>query len=510
MYLMGVDIGTTGAKAALSSFDGKIVNTAHVSYGYNVLSPDHIEQDAQVYWNAFRQVIKDVIEASRISPSAVKGIGISGHSPGCLPLDKYGNPLYPCIIWMDRRATKEEKQLKSILNEEEVFELNGNKIDAHFGIPKILWLKRNHRDIYDKAYKLVNVKDYITAKLTGDFTTDYSTATMMGVAFDIRKKRWDEKILSRIGIDSSKLPIPHPCDDIIGQVSHAASGEVSLPKGVPVIAGTEDGEASLLSAGVLHLGDSAIVLGTSGIIGVLTAGDVFVKDMLTVPSASDSNAYIIAGALMTSGAVYEWLKDNILGADSYTFMEVEAGKAPLGSGGLITLPYFAGERTPIWDPLAKGVIFGLSLSHDRGTIIRSAIEGIAFAFLHNLEVMKKGGVEIPEHTRIVGGGAKSRLFRKVLADVLGTKIMALQGNIGAEVGDAFLAGKGVGVFKDYGILERNLEVIDEIESDREANVKYRRIYEIYKDLYKQLKGLYVKSNAVQELNKGGSYVNEGI
>lgn len=510
MYLVGVDIGTTGAKAALSSFDGEIVSTAHVSYGYKVISPDHIEQDAQVYWNAFCRVIRDVIKASHVSPSAVKGIGISGHSPGCLPLDKYGNPLYPCIIWMDRRATKEEARLKSILDEEEVFELNGNRIDAHFGIPKILWLKRNHRDIYDKAHKLVNVKDYVTAKLTGNFTTDYSTATMMGVAFDIRKKKWDEKVLSKIGVDSSKLPIPHPCDDIIGEISYAASGEVSLPKGVPVIAGTEDGEASLLSAGVLNLGDSAIVLGTSGILGVLTAGDVFVKDMLTVPSASDSNAYIIAGALMTSGAVYEWLRDNILGAGSYASMEIEAKKTPLGSSGLITLPYFAGERTPIWDPHAKGVIFGLSLSHNRGAIIRSAMEGIAFAFLHNLEVMKEGGVEMPERTRVVGGGAKSNFFRRILADVLGIKIVALKGDIGAEVGDAFLAGKGIGVFKDYGILRRNLEVIDEVDPDGEANVKYRRIYGIYKELYKRLKDLYVKSNTVQELNKGGSYVDEGI
>jgi len=384
--LLGVDIGTSGARAALVSESGKTICTTAVTHDFKAPKHGWAEQDADVYWRSFCSVVSKLLSHPEARTSKIVGLGISGLTPDCLPINSKGEPLGPAILWLDRRAVKEAEWLKSHMDEDEILQLTGNSIDPYFGLVKLLWVKNNAEELYKKAYKFVNVKDYIVGKLTGRFVTDYSDAALWGVAFDIRKKQWDADILNEIGLSIDKMPSPYRCDEVIGNVTPEAASLTGIPNGTPVIAGTADGLANLVSMGVLDVGDSGMSLGTSGVWGILHRDSIFAKEILTIPAASDPDIFVGTAALAISGGVYKWFKDNIattevmlgniLNLDPYEVMELQASSSPAGARGLVLLPYFAGERTPIWDPLARGVIFGLSITHNRGDIYRCALESI--------------------------------------------------------------------------------------------------------------------------------------
>ncbi len=497
-YLLGIDIGTSGARAALVSASGEVIEACEISHGFEAPEVGWAEQNAEVYWSSFCEVVSTLLERSRIKAHKIVGLGISGLTPDCLPVNDRGDPLAPAILWLDRRAIKESEYLKSYLGEDEIVQLTGNGIDPYFGLVKLLWLKNNMGEIYEKSYKIVNVKDFIVGRLTGKFVSDYSDAALGGVAFDIKKRQWDAEILREIGLNIDKLPALYKSDEIVGSVTPEASHVTGIPPGIPVVAGAPDGFANLVSMGVVDVGDSGMSLGTSGVWGVAHKGDNFAREILTCPAASDPELLISFAALATSGGVYKWFKDNIatsetflgniLHLEPYEIMNIQAETSPPGANGLILLPYFAGERTPIWDPLARGVVFGLSLTHTRGDLYRSVFEGIGYAFLDNWQVMEKTGIRLPKQVRLSGGGAKSKLLREILASVLGVPMVLLEDAGSAEVGDAFIAGKGVGVFESYDEIKKGVKIREEIEPDYSLNRFYKDIYtRIYKELYPALK-----------------------
>ncbi len=494
-YLLGVDIGTSGARSALVSDHGVLIYTAYTNHGYNINRLGWVEQDADVYWKSFCKVAGKAVERAKGDQEEICGISVSGLAPTVLPVDRHGKPLEKTILWLDRRAYKEEEWLKRVIGEDKVFNLTGNIITAYYGLVKILWLKKHKNLIYNNSYKFLNVKDYIVFKLTGKFVSDYSHAAVTAIGFDIINKDWDPTMFSLLTLDINKMPELYSGDEIIGKVIKSASLETGLQEGIRVTAGVADNLGNYLSAGLIEEGENVLSLGTSAVWGILGRSNIFARNMLISPAVNAQKMYLTSTIINFAGGLYQWFKEDVINNISYEQMNEMAKSIKAGSEGVVILPYFAGERTPLWDPNAKGVIFGLSIEHDKSHLIRAAIESIAFALLDNLENIKKYNLFINKKMIITGGGAKSWIIRKVIADVLNMEVVYIGGNISAEVGDAYIAGKGVGIFKDYQIIKENITVRDVIIPDQKDNKLYQSIYEqLYKKLYLRVKDLYNFNN----------------
>ncbi|BBH24495.1 hypothetical protein Back11_58400 [Paenibacillus baekrokdamisoli] len=497
-YLVGCDIGTGGTKSVVMDLDGKVLGTHYVEYPLIASRPGWAEHHPDTYWNAVAQTIKKSLEASKISPSDVLGVGLSAMSPACILVDRELNPLQLSHFWMDRRGTAECGQIARILGEDAVFERSGNPIDSYYATVKLLWEKNNRPELYDKAYKMLTAKDYPLMKLTGKCVTDYSNASLIGIAFDIVNKRWDEQMLKEIGLSADKLPDAYPCDEVVGHVTRDAAALTGLMEGTPVVAGTVDCNAAWVSTGVLNNGDNSITLGTAGVWGAIHDKPTFAKNMITIVHAADSKTkYSTVGALVCAGALIRYFRDtfgqvevdaaNRLNISPYDIMNLEAEKVPPGSDGMLVLPYFMGERTPMWDPLARGVIFGASLYHTRGHYIRSFMEGVAYGIKQNVDIAKRSGTQVNPLVTMVEGGANSRLWRQIMADVLGVPTQHVKNSLGAPVGDAIVAGVGVGAFGSYDIVNDWISVSEQHKPDLNNSQLYDRMYGLFAGLYPKLK-----------------------
>jgi sugar (pentulose or hexulose) kinase len=502
-YLLGVDVGTSGTRAALLTTDGDLIFTTYTHYDFKSPASNWVEQDGDLYWENVITVIKRAVTKTKENSSEIIGACISGLAPDALLVDREGKPLYPALLWLDRRAIEEEVWLKKEFGEENIFDLTGNVIDSYFGMVKILWLKKNRKEIYDKAYKVLNIADYIVQKLTGKFVTDYSHAACTGIAYNAHKKEWDVDMLKELGIDEDKLPKLERADSIAGYVTKEAALITGLDINTPVAVGTSDGMANFVAAGISQKGENVTSLGTSGLWGILTPENKFVHKMLNIPAFMAPHANITIAALAYSGGLYKWLRDNIFGEDknnAYQIMDQQAELISAGSGGLITLPYLAGERTPIWDPYARGVLFGLSINSSKSSIFRSALEGVGLAFLDNLKRIEADGVVLNSKMIVTGGGAQSKVLRQILADVLGLNIIFVGGQISAEVGDCFIAGKAVGAFSGYEVVKEKIPILEKTEPNLKLNKFYNRLYEeIYKEIYPRLKDLFRKMEDLRGL-----------
>ncbi len=502
-YLLGIDVGTSGTRAALLTSNGELHSTSYTNYGFNSPAPGWVEQDGDLYWENVISVIKQTLEKLDDDPSKIACVSVSALAPDALLVDKAGKPLYPALLWLDRRATAEQEWLKREYGEDNIFELSGNGVDSYYGLVKTLWLKNNRREIYNKAYKVLNIGDYMVHKLTGEFVSDYAHAACTAVAYNAKSQAWDEDFLKEIGISPEILPELKPSDAIAGSVTKEAAQATGLIQGTPVAVGTSDGMANFVAAGISREGDNVTSLGTSGLWGVLIPADKFVRGMVNVPAIMKEGANITIAALAYSGGHYKWLRDNIVmedEPDTYQKMDELAAAVPPGSGGLVTLPYMAGERTPVWDAFARGVVMGLSIHSDRGSVFRSALEGMALAFLDNLVRMQRDGVTLRDEMIVTGGGARSALLRQILADVVGLEVVFVGGEISAEVGGCFIAGKTVGVFPDYELVKEKIPVLERNQPDLKLNKFYRRLYnDVYKELYPRLQELFWRMKELEEL-----------
>jgi len=500
-YLVGTDVGTGGTKSVLMDGEGAILGSHYVEYPLIIPRPGWAEHNPGWYWNAVAETIKASIKESRVSPQHIRGVSISALSPACILVDRNLNPLQNAHIWMDRRATAECQWLRKNIGEDVIFELTGNLIDPYYATTKLMWEKNNRPDLYKKAYKLQTAADYPVARLTGKALTDYSNASLFGIVFDIVNRRWNEKMIEKVGLEVDKFPEPHPCDQVIGEVTRKAAEETGLAPGTPVVAGTVDYNAASLAMGIIEEGDSSLVMGMGGVWGVVHEKPRFTKNLVTIiPTAYSRQRYTTAATLTCCAALMKYFRDTFgqaeqaaekqLGVSAYEIMNLEAEKVSPGSEGLIILPYLMGERAPIWDPLARGVFFGLSLAHGRGHIIRAMMESVGYAVLHNVELVRQTGVGIKSPLFLGEGGAQSSLWRQIISDILNAECVYIKESKGAPVGNAINAGVGVGIFKDYRIIKDWLKVTDEIKPNPERHKFYNKIYQIYRKLYPALKKHY--------------------
>jgi xylulokinase len=508
-FLVGCDVGTGGAKAAVMASDGAVLGSHFVEYplittktGEDRFPGAKAEQEPEWYWKAAADTIRASIHQSKVDPREIKGLGISGLSPTCILVDKERRPLQNAHIWMDRRATTECAWLRQEIGEERIFRLSGNLIDPFYGAPKLLWIKNNRPHLYHQTYKFLSAIGYLCMRSTGRAAMDYSSAALVGIVFDIVNRRWDEELIEAIGLDPAKFPPPFPCDEVIGEVTKEAAERTGLAPGTPVVAGTVDSTAAWLASGAVEAGATQLIMGTSGSLGVVHDTPTFTRGMISVIHAAESRRkYVTCGALVCAGALIRYFRDNfahlekgieaISGINAYDILNEEAKQAPVGSDGLIVLPYFMGERTPIWDAHARGVAFGLSLDHGRGHWVRAMMEGVGYAVRHNFELMQASGLKMHLPIVLCEGGARSPLWRQIMTDILNVECTYAASSRGAPVGDAVIAGVGVGLFKNYDLVKGMGPSGAKSVPNAENHARYMKLYAVFRSLYPALKNQYL-------------------
>jgi sugar (pentulose or hexulose) kinase len=524
--VLGIDLGTTGVRAALLDRTGRTLARCDQGYGSSSGRIDLVAGEAEVavFLNAASRVVGEVMESTGLEASSVQGLGISAMAPDAVAVDVRGQALMPCILWMDRRAVSEAEEVRRTIGEQRIFRLSGNPIDPYYGLIKTLWIKNNLPDVYRKAEKVLSLKDYLVGRLTGTLVTDVSHAGLFGIGYDIRDNSWNSDLLGELGLDPEKLPDPLASDQIAGTLTAEAASLFGLKRGTPVAAGTVDSAAGYLACGCRENGQSAMTLGSSSCWGIYTETDVWPKGMNITKAPWNPHGYLINASLAAGGIVLDWLRGLFFsaggiaegtagrtiggtarrGSPSQTYpgqtneeaarnqaLEEQAARVPIGCGGLLTLPHFLGERAPLWDPHARGVLFGLHPGHRPADLFRSAMEGIALSLYRDKLLLERAGVAVDRHVPVTGGSARSRLFRRILADALDSTVAYIGDERGSDYGAAWLAGRASGVFDGYAKLGEENRFVDTVEPDPAAHGRYVQIYQqIYRDLYPRLKGLY--------------------
>jgi len=499
-YLLGIDIGTSGTKTVLFDEAGNTVVSAVFEYPLYQPNIGWAEQEPEDWWNASVLGIRKVLSDSGVKPQDISGIGLSGQMHGLVMLDKDNNVLRRSIIWCDQRSTKECEQITSLIGAKRLVEITANPALTGFTASKIMWVKNNEPDIFEKAAKIMLPKDYVRFKLTGEFATEVSDASGMQL-MDIPKRCWSEEVLGKLEIDIKQLPKLYESQEVSGKVNKEASGVTGLWEGTPVVGGAGDQAAGAVGNGIVRPGVVSSTIGTSGVVfAYLDKISIDPAGRVHTFCHAVPNTWHVMGVTQAAGLSLKWFRDNfckeeinvanLMGVDPYVLMDKEAEKSLPGSNGLIYLPYLMGERTPHLDAYAKGVFFGLSAKHDKKDMIRAVMEGVVFSLRDCLEIISDMGINVTE-IRASGGGGRSRLWKQIQADVFGKAMTTVNSSEGPALGVALLAGVGTGVYKDVAqACDAAIKVDNVQQADMDAHRKYTKLYGIYTQLYKSLKNDY--------------------
>lgn len=496
-FLLGVDIGTSGTKTVLFDELGNTVASALAEYPLYQPKGGWAEQDPEDWWKATCDTIRAVLSKSGVNPSEVKGLGLSGQMHGAVLLDSDNRVLRKAIIWCDQRSSAECDQITSIIGRERLIEITANPALTGFTASKVMWVKNNEPEIFEKVKKILLPKDYVRFKLTGEFATEVSDAS--GMQFmDIPKRQWSTEVLSKLGIDRSQLADLYESQEVSGKVHKAAAELTGLKEGTPVVGGAGDQAAGAVGNGIVKPGVISSTIGTSGVVFAYSEKvSIDPKGRVHTFCHAVPNTWHIMGVTQGAGLSLKWFRDNFcieekrtaeqMGIDPYILMDQEAEKVEAGCNGLIYLPYMMGERTPHLDPDARGVFFGLSAKHEKRDMIRAVLEGVVYSLRDCLEIIREMGVDVSE-IRASGGGGKSKIWRQMQADVFGTGIATINSSEGPALGVALLAGVGTGVYNSVSeACDATIKVKTLQAANMELNSKYNSYYGIYRNLYHSLK-----------------------
>ncbi len=441
----------------------------------------------------------------------IKGIANSSALPSMVMVDKNKQPINKAYNLMDRRATEQVKWLKDKIGEQRIFDINCNRLDDHAMIVNLMWEKENRPKDFDRIDKVLTIDGFIRLRLTGKATANFSSGAFYGVVYNVRNNTIDVDLLHEIGIPLEILPDFYSCEEIVGVVTETAAKETGLAAGIPVAAGSVDCNAGWLGGGAIDVGDTQINLGSCGVIGVLHKNPDNLNDkMINCTYTTDSsNLFTMIAATTMGGQSLRYLRDNfayiersmenmVPGYSSYDYLTMQAESVAPGSEGLIVLPYLMGERTPIFDVNARGVIFGLSLNHTKAHLIRAFMEAVAYAMYDSFQIIKKCCSKINYPIVLNEGGAQSKLWRRIITDILNVPTVFLKSRTGAPFGDAILAGVAFGVFRDYSIAREKAEYIDFLEPDVSCHEMYSECFQIYKKIYTHLKEDFMNLNTIKK------------
>lgn len=468
--LLGIDIGTSSSKGVLVGADGTVLARAARPHSSSRPRPGWFEHDAETgWWAGFAELVRELLADGR-KPA---GLAVSGIGPVLLPADADGRPLRPAILYgVDTRAGAEIAELTAELGEESIVERCGSALSSQAVGPKWRWLYRHESDVAARARQFLMASSYLVQRLTGEYVLDHHSASQCDPMYDLRAGGWAEdwSALVAPGIDLPRLAWP---TEVVGAVTAAAAAETGLPEGLPVTCGTIDAWAEATSAGVREPGDTMVMYGTTMFL-VQAVGEARPVSGLWATRGVFPGSFSLAAGMATSGAITDWLRELFDG--DFAELVASAGRVPAGSRGLLMLPYFAGERTPVPDPLARGLIAGLTTSHGRAELYRAALEGTAYGVRHNLSAMGAPARRLVA----VGGGTQGRVWTGIVSDVTRTPQHLPTETVGACFGDAYLAAVAIGLEPDIEAWNPVAEVIepDPVRADR-----YDEFYAHYRALY---------------------------
>ena len=502
-YLLGIDYGTGGAKAAIIDTTGTVLGFSFQEYPLYHEHPGWSEHDAERYWTVCCEMVQACLAEASINPQDIKGVAVSSALPSMVMVDKKGHPIHHAYNLMDRRATHEVAWLKEHIGEERIQNITANRIEDHPSLVNLLWEKNNRAEAFARIDKALTIDAFITMRLTGQQVVSYSAAPFYGVAYNLAQAQFDVDLLEEIGIDPKIIPERYHCQDIIGEITPAAAAATGLVAGTPVAAGQVDFNAGCIAAGVTEPGDIMANLGTVGNFGVIfkdvdfAYSDIGLSMINLNFTVGSPHTYMTIPSTLTGGQSIRYLRDQfsryeieverVLGVSSYDLLNLEAAKVPAGSDGLIILPYLMGERTPIWDTTARGVIFGLSLNHGKGHLVRAMMEAVAYALYDSYQLIRQSGLQMNAPIILNEGGAVSTLWRQIITDVFNIPTVLLKRRTGAPFGDAILAGVATGIFADYGVAKEWAIYVDRMEPNPETHERYMEYFSLYKSLYNHIK-----------------------
>ena len=498
-FLLGVDIGTYSSKGVLVNAESGEVTASHmIEHGLSMPKPGWVEMDAdKIWWNEFIILCQYLLNEGGISEKDIKGVGISGIGPCVLPIDSEGKPLRAAILYgIDTRASEEIRQYEALLGKEKIFWLTGSNLSSSSTGPKILWLKNNEPRVFEKAECFLTSQSYLVLKLTGERCVDVYSGGTFAPFMDVEKMQWlDEELL---GVKPKEvLPKVQWSCEVAGEISLSAAKETGLAVGTPVITGTIDAAAEAISTGLSAAGDMMMMLGSSNSLILRTEKFVRTQNFWGL-NWLEPDTYAVVGGMSTVGSLTRWFRDNFApeelntqgtsGANAYAALAGLVGQSTTGANGLIALPYFEGERTPIYDADACGVLFGLNLKHTRADMYRALLEGVGYGIKHNLDVMESEGMR-PSRILGVGGATLNLAWMQIIADIANISIEIPEKQLGASYGDAFMAGVGVGLMPGLGEIGRWVRHKQVITPSGEMHERYDPYYRIYRELYLKTKGL---------------------
>lgn len=496
-YLLGIDIGTSGTKTVLFDKNAKIMAEYTGEYPLYQEHNGWADQKPEDWWKATVDGIKYVLAESKVKADDIKGIGLSGQMHGLVLLDENDQVLRPCIIWADQRTTAEVEELEEKVGREKLIEISANPPMASFTAAKLLWVRNNEPEIYEKIEHVLLPKDYIRFKLTGEYVSDVSDASGTQL-MNVRERDWSDEILDILDIPKDILPELVESPEISGYVTKACSEKTGLADGTIVVGGAGDNPAVAIGTGIYKEGRAFNTIGTSAVIYSVTDEPRIDKDgRIHTLCASVPNKWTLMSCTQGAGLSLHWLRELVskaemeveksTGIDAYDLMTKAASQAEIGSNKLIYLPYLIGERSPHLDPYARGVFFGLSSMHGKPEIIRAVLEGVAYSQRECLDVFRDNDVSLDDIV-ITGGGGKSDLWRHILADLYDIPVRILSTDKGGSLGAAILAGVGAGIYDSIAsACDELIEFNEAEEPDHEAHEAYEPYYKLYKQLYRDLK-----------------------
>lgn len=499
-FFIGIDSSTTATKALLMNERGDVLGVASSEYTYETPHPLWSEQDPSLWWRGTVQSIREVLQKTGVDASQVKGIGLTGQMHGLVLLDENGEVLRPAILWNDQRTASQCDAIRLKLGRENLIRITGNDALTGFTASKILWVQEHEPEIWKRARHILLPKDYVRYKMTGAFGMDKADGAGT-ILFDLAKRNWSAEVLSALEIPAEYLPPTFEGTDVTGELTSSAAKELGLPTGIPVFGGGGDQAASAVGTGAVRAGVVSVSLGTSGVVFAATDSPVIEPDgRLHAFCHSVPGKWHLMGVMLSAAGSLRWHRDTFAPGTDFDSLLEPAAQIPAGSDGLFFLPYLTGERTPHPDPLARGAFIGLTVRHSLPHLTRSVLEGVSFGLRDSFELMKGAGLENISQVRVTGGGARSPLWRQILADVLKAEVVTVNTTEGAAYGAALLAATGSGAFRSVESACDTSVKITGSTSPNPAQVElYQKYHEVYQGLYPALKPAFVEIAERQNL-----------
>ncbi|MEP6850248.1 MAG: xylulokinase [Acidobacteriota bacterium] len=488
---LGIDIGTGGSRAVLIDEDGKVIASNTVDH--EAVASPHIgwaEQDPNDWWRASTAAVRGILARAEIKPDDIAAVSFSGQMHGSVFLDGADNVLRPALLWCDQRTERQCFEITEKIGADRLIRLVCNPAVTGFTLPKILWVRENEAEVWSNVRSVLLPKDYVRLRLTGDKASDVadSSGTLL---FDVQNRRWSEEMIDAMDLDQKLFPEVFESVERTGSVSKAGAEATGLEEGTPVIAGAGDNAAGAIGMGLVRPGTVGATIGTSGVVFVVTEKPTLdLNGRVHTLCHAIPNRWHMTGVTLGAGLSLKWLRDNFGGGKGFAELDDEGAAVPAGSDGAIWLPYLMGERTPHLDPHARAAFVGLTAKHAQGHLVRAVMEGVAFSLRDSFQIFRSLDTPI-NSIRLGGGGAHSRLWQQIQADVYGQPVQTIATDEGAAFGAAILAGVGVGAWNSVeDACEKTITVDQSIGPEMESVKTLNRNYEVYKRLYPALRSAF--------------------